>query len=100
MRISRRKFVKWITASGIALCLSRLALAEEPEFVARETLPGRQRWNTPATGAGRSDGVATVTGAKLYAADFRAAYMPGWPATTSYAIPIPAGHCPPVSNGR
>ena len=73
MRISRRKFVKWITASGIALSLSRLALAEESEFVARETLPGRQRWNPAATGAGRIDGVAKVTGAKLYAADFRAA---------------------------
>src|SRR5204863_6743578 len=83
-------FVKWITASGIALSLSRLALAEEPEFVARETLPGRQRWNPAATGAGRIDGVAKVTGAKLYAADFRAADMPGWPAKTSHAMLIRA----------
>ena len=42
MRPSRREFVKWVTASGIALSLSRLASAEEPTFAARETLPGRQ----------------------------------------------------------
>ena len=29
---------------------------------------------------GRIDGVAKVTGAKLYASDFRAADLPGWPA--------------------
>src|SRR5437763_5987158 len=90
MRISRRKFVKWITASGIALSLSRLALAEESEFVARETLPGRGRWNPAATGTGRIDGVAKVTGAKLYASDFRAADMPGWPARTSHALLVRA----------
>src|SRR5437763_17059825 len=86
MRISRRKFVKWITASGIALSLSRLALAEESEFVARETLPGRQRWNPAATGVGGIDGVAKVTGAKLYASDFRAADLPGWPQNTAHAM--------------
>src|SRR5207237_2541818 len=86
MRISRRKFVKWITASGIALSLSRLALAEESEFVARETLPGRGAWNPAATGVGRIDGVAKVTGAKLYAADFRAADLPGWPSPPSHAL--------------
>src|SRR6266702_2287643 len=99
MRISRRKFVKWITASGIALSLSRLALAEESEFVARETLPGRQRWNPAATGAGRIDGVAKVTGAKLYAADFRAADLPGWPANTSHAILVRAPDATHVYTG-
>jgi hypothetical protein len=66
MRTSRREFVKMATASGIALSLSRLAAAEEPAFVARETLPGRGGWNPAATGAGRIDGVAKVTGSKLY----------------------------------
>ena len=90
MRPSRREFVKWITSSGIALSLSRLAPAEELGFIARETLPGRQQWNPAATGLGRIDGVAKVTGAKLYASDFRAADMPGWPATTSHAILVRA----------
>ena len=90
MRTSRREFVKWVTASGIVLSLSRLASAEEPPFAARETLPGRGSWNPAATGMGRIDGVPKVTGAKLYASDFRAADLPGWPAHTSHAILVRA----------
>src|SRR5436309_6716589 len=90
MQPSRREFVKWVTASGIALSLSRLGSAEEVEFATRETLPGRQNWNPAANGAGRIDGVAKVTGTKLYASDFRAADLPGWPATTSHAILVRA----------
>jgi len=71
--VSRRQFFRTATASGVALTLTRLALAEEPPFAARETLPGRQKWNPAATGVGRIDGVVKVTGAKLYASDFRAA---------------------------
>jgi hypothetical protein len=48
MRPSRREFVKWVTASGIALSLSRISCAEEQSFAARQTLPGRQRWNPAA----------------------------------------------------
>src|SRR5229473_8098102 len=90
MQPSRREFVKLVTASGIALSLSRLSAAEEPAFLARETLPGRQNWNPAATGVGRIDGVAKVTGAKLYASDFRAADLPGWPANTSHALLVRA----------
>src|SRR5580704_9992071 len=87
---SRREFVKWVTASGISLGLSRFALAEVPNFAMRETLPGRQGWNPAAGGAGRIDGVAKVTGAKLYASDFRGADLPGWPANTSHALLVRA----------
>ncbi|MGB6287167.1 MAG: molybdopterin cofactor-binding domain-containing protein [Xanthobacteraceae bacterium] len=90
MRPSRRDFVKLLTSSGIALSVSRLALAEEPDFAARETLPGRQNFNPAATRAGRIDGVVKVTGSKLYAGDFRAADLPGWPAKTSHAMIIRA----------
>ena len=82
MRPSRREFMKWVTASGIALSLSRLAVAQERDFAA---LPGRQKWNPAANGGGRIDGVAKVTGAKLYASDYRANDLPGWPTTTSHA---------------
>jgi CO/xanthine dehydrogenase Mo-binding subunit len=88
MKISRREFVKSVMASGIALSVSPLAIAEPLGFAERETLPGRQGWNPAATGKGRIDGVPKVTGAKLYASDFRAADLPGWPANTSYALPI------------
>jgi CO/xanthine dehydrogenase Mo-binding subunit len=90
MRPSRREFLSWVSASGISLGLSRLAAAEVPDFATRETLPGRQGWNPAAGGAGRIDGVVKVTGAKLYASDFRAADLPGWPATTSHAILVRA----------
>ena len=90
MQPSRRELVKWIAASGISLSLSRLASAGEVGFAAHETLPGRQNWNPAAKGAGRIDGVAKVTGAKLYASDFRAADLPGWPAETSHAILVRA----------
>jgi CO/xanthine dehydrogenase Mo-binding subunit len=90
MQTSRREFIKWVTASGMTLSLSRLGLAEDVGFSARETLPGRQNWNPAAKGAGRIDGTAKVTGAKLYASDFRAADLPGWPATTSHALLIRA----------
>jgi CO/xanthine dehydrogenase Mo-binding subunit len=99
MRSSRREFVKLATASGIALSLSRLAIAEEPGFAARETLPGRLGWNPAATGAGRIDGVAKVTGAKLYASDFRAADLPGWPKHTSHAMLIRAPDATHVYTG-
>jgi CO/xanthine dehydrogenase Mo-binding subunit len=99
MRTSRREFVKLATASGIALSLSPLATAEELGFWVRETLPGRQGWNPAATGAGRIDGVAKVTGAKLYASDFRAADLPGWPANTSHAMLLRAADATHVYTG-
>jgi CO/xanthine dehydrogenase Mo-binding subunit len=99
MGISRRAFVKLATSSGIALSVSRLAAAKEPAFAVRETLPGRQRWNPAAAGMGRIDGVAKVTGAKLYAADFRAADLPGWPAETSHAILVRAPDATHVYTG-
>jgi CO/xanthine dehydrogenase Mo-binding subunit len=97
--ISRRGFVKTVTASGIALSVSRLTGAQEPEFAARETLPGRQSWNPAATGIGRIDGVAKVTGAKLYAADFRAADLPNWPPATSHAMCVRASDATHVYAG-
>ncbi len=90
IRGSRREFIRWITSSGITLGLSPLVLADEPGFIARETLPGRQGWNPAVGGLGRIDGVAKVTGAKLYASDFRAADLPGWPAQTSHAMLVRA----------
>ena len=99
MRTSRRDFVKLLTSSGIALSVSRLALADQVEFLARETLPGRQNWNPAANGAGRIDGVVKVTGAKLYAGDFRAADLPGWPAKTSHPMIIRATDATHIYDG-
>ena len=65
---------------------------------ARPCRDGRA-WNPAATGAGRIDGVPKVTGAKLYAADFRAADLPGWPANTSHAILVRAPDATHVYTG-
>ncbi len=99
MRPSRREFVKWTAASGISLSLSHLAMAEGSPFAAHEILPGRDKWNPAVNGGGRVDGVAKVTGSKLYASDFRAADMPGWPANTSHAILVRAPDATHVYTG-
>src|ERR1700686_5439902 len=99
MRPSRREFVKWVKASGIALSVSRLGAIEATGFPPRATLPGRGNWNPAANGAGRIDGVAKVTGAKLYASDFRASDLPGWPANTSHAMLIRAPDATHVYTG-
>ena len=99
MRPSRRDFLKLVTASGISLGVSRLALAQVPDFITRETLPGRAGWNPAARGFGRIDGVAKVTGAKIYTSDFRAADLPGWPPNTSYAMLVRAADATHVFAG-
>ncbi|MEH2557145.1 CO/xanthine dehydrogenase Mo-binding subunit [Bradyrhizobium algeriense] len=90
MQPSRREFLNWASAGGIALSLSRLGSADAASLPPRASLPGRANWNPAADGAGRVDGTAKVTGAKLYASDFRAADLPGWPANTSHAMLIRA----------
>ncbi len=99
MWTSRREFIKLAATSGIACSVSRLASAKETEFNARETLPGPQQWNPAATGIGRIDGASKVTGAKLYASDFRAADLPGWPTKTSHALLIRAPDATHVYKG-
>ena len=99
MRPSRREFVKWVTASGIALSLSRLARRRRPASRrarrCRDASAGTRRPTAP----GRIDGVAKVTGAKLYASDFRAADLPGWPAKTSHAMLVRAPDATHVYTG-
>ena len=68
-------------------------------FPRRAVLPGKQSWNPAAKGAGRIDGVPKVTGAKLYASDFRAADLPGWPSSTSHAILVRAPDATHVYTG-
>jgi CO/xanthine dehydrogenase Mo-binding subunit len=100
MGMSRRQFVASATSCGIALSLSRAAFAASPDFETRETLPGRRSWNPAATpGGGRIDGPAKVAGAKLYASDFRAADLPGWPSRTSHALLIRAADATHVFAG-
>jgi CO/xanthine dehydrogenase Mo-binding subunit len=75
--------MKLAAVSGIALGMSRLMPARAATFSEHEALAARSI-RRPA--AGRIDGIAKATGAKLYASDFRAADLPGWPKATSHAL--------------
>lgn len=101
MRPSRRDVLSLGVMGGIAVTLSRLGPAQAQSggplpFLAHETLPGA---DTPMPATGRVDGVAKVTGAKLYASDFRAADMPGWPTTTGHALLVRANDATHIYEG-
>ena len=99
MRPSRRDFVTWVAASGIMLAMSRIGAARAAGFDASQTLPGPAASRLPGTTTGRIDAYAKVTGAKLYASDFRAADMEGWPATTAHALLLRAADATHVFTG-
>ena len=99
MRPSRRDFVTWVAASGIMLAMSRIGPVRAAGFDASQTLPGTAASRLPGAPAGRIDAVAKVTGAKLYASDFRAADMEGWPETTAHALLLRAADATHVFTG-
>lgn len=86
MQTSRREFMRWVAASGIAVGLSRLTPAHAAPFEEAQTLPGAAGSIPGLTGRGRIDGLAKVTGAKLYTSDFRASDLDGWPSETAHAL--------------
>lgn len=86
MRPSRRDFVTWVAASGIMLSTARLRPAQALQFDKTQTLPGVGANQSSPGETGRVDGFVKVTGAKLYASDYRAADMEGWPSTTAHAL--------------
>lgn len=88
MQTSRREFLKWGTVSGIVVCMTPFAGTQASTFLERETFPGRG--HTRSSAKGRIDGVAKVTGEKLYVSDFRASDMQGWPAETAHALLVRA----------
>lgn len=83
---SRRRFLIGSTAAGITLAL--VPLAAHAAFVSDEMMPSAPGWSGDGLGPPRYriDGYAKATGAKLYARDFRAADMEGWPDETDHAM--------------
>ena len=88
-KLSRRAFVGAASASGLALSWHELALAKPPtplhpsglahpaQHAHLKAAPG---WSgAPGKARYRIEGMAKVTGQKIYARDFRAEDMPGWP---------------------
>jgi CO/xanthine dehydrogenase Mo-binding subunit len=85
--IDRRAFLNASLVAGVAVVVRPLVVvAQSPAFDVCETAPGSAWRRTAATAARRIDGWPKVTGAKLYAADFRAVDMSGWPSDTAHAM--------------
>jgi CO/xanthine dehydrogenase Mo-binding subunit len=85
-RRSRREFLKSTAkTSGICVVVNYLEFSDDEAFAAprAETAPklhASAAWmDGPGRARHRYDGLAKVTGAKVYGRDFRAQDLPGWP---------------------
>lgn len=90
---TRRTFVKTVTFGATAVAVMRwppLQAAPAPDPVQPPPSPG---WG-PVAGQARYriDGVAKVTGQKIFARDFHPGDIPGWPADAAHIHLLPAAH--------
>jgi CO/xanthine dehydrogenase Mo-binding subunit len=82
---SRRLFIKQCVISGIAVYTAPL-LWEMGRAQAANVAPDLMaKWKGGKKPKFRSDGIAKVTGQKVYGRDYRAVDMPGWPDKQGYA---------------
>src|SRR5262245_62863366 len=77
----RRAFLKASAVAGISVVVRPLAAAAQPPL-----FEGSAWKRDAATAARRIDGWPKVTGAKLYASDFRPVDMLGWPRDCAHAM--------------
>lgn len=90
MKQSRRDFLKTTAASGAVILLSRIDLWSS-EAEASTSFFGANDWQAgPGKARFRIDGYAKVTGQKIYARDFRARDLAGWPQTEQYVYVLRA----------
>ncbi len=85
---TRREFLKATAAGTAGLLVSTLDLGRwMPSYAATMNSPGG--WSGPAGQAHyRIDGLAKVTGQKIYARDFRPVDLPNWPTTYRQALVV------------
>ena len=84
--LTRRSFIK-TTAGLIACCVTGLPQVARADIPANALAQvGRNGSPVPGIAAERIDGRAKVTGQKVFARDFNARDMPGWPAQQWYAL--------------
>ena len=97
MSINRRQFLKITTTSGVVLAFSSIdfALANDDFSLNQELRWGAQ----PGIARFRNDGIAKATGQKIYARDFRAKDIPGWPTNERYAFILRSNFCDAIFNG-
>jgi CO/xanthine dehydrogenase Mo-binding subunit len=95
--LSRRDVIKLGTFAGIAVTLLRPAPAGAAEVHAG---PGAGSWLAPDGRARfRWDALRKVTGEKVFARDFRARDLPGWPAAQAHAVFVKAADATRVFEG-
>jgi len=80
MKQTRREFLKATASSGAVILLSRFDLWGSDAF-AGQSIASADWQAGPGKARFRIDGFAKVTGQKIYARDFRARDLPGWPQT-------------------
>ena len=80
--VSRREFLRRFVVGGVGVAVLPFPSLGADTFGWRSSIQNPQ--NGPPRG--RIDGYPKVTGSKLYAADFRAAEMAGWPNRTAHAM--------------
>ncbi len=80
MRATRREFLKTAAAGGIMVVVSRMQFLDSARAQAAVMDPPGGWKGSPGQARYRIDGLAKVTGKKVYARDFQARDMPGWPA--------------------
>jgi hypothetical protein len=83
---TRREFLKTAAAGGIAVVVSKIEFLDSPQAQAAVMDPPGSWKGGPGKARFRIDGLAKVTGRKIYARDFRARDMPGWPANEQYVF--------------
>lgn len=85
---TRREFLKAGAAGGATVLVSRLLpLGAVSEDAGAATLSPPSSWSaSPGRARYRIDGLAKVTGQKVYARDFDPVDMPGWPAACRHAL--------------
>ncbi|MDG2304733.1 MAG: molybdopterin-dependent oxidoreductase [Candidatus Binatia bacterium] len=98
---TRREFLKTTAAGGATMLVSRLLPAGLPpgEAGAAVMAPPGSWSGAPGKAHYRIDGLAKVTGQKIYARDFNPADMPGWPTEYQYALVLCAPFVDHVFDG-
>ena len=97
MPITRRQFLKTTTASGVVLTFASLDFkVANAQLSSQEVL----KWSdVPGVARFRVDGIAKVTGQKIYARDFQAKDIPGWPIQERYAFVLRSNFCDAIFSG-
>ncbi|MGD9921453.1 MAG: xanthine dehydrogenase family protein molybdopterin-binding subunit [Pseudorhodoplanes sp.] len=99
--IDRRAFLRLAAVGGVAIAIRPFhALAQAFSGDAGSQPVAGPVWQgAPGMARQRIEGFAKVSGAKIYAADFRARDMPGWPNETAHALLVKATDASHVFEG-